>query len=109
MVSEREKGEVPPMTPEEIMATLFSMREIIDDLYRRVYNTGDEESSVKDEGGGEVGGPSKPSSPSSASSSSSGASKNYSHKKKPSNKSSHNHDFPLLKLDVKFELSIYDG
>jgi hypothetical protein len=74
------------------------MREIIDDLYRRVQKTGDRESSVKGEGGGEGGGPSEPSSPSSSSSSTNGASEHSSHKKNPSKKSSfsHAHDFPLL-------------
>jgi hypothetical protein len=35
----------------------------------------------------------------------------HSHKKNPSKKYSHyhTHDFPLLKLDVKFDFSIYDG
>jgi hypothetical protein len=30
-------------------------------------------------------------------------------RKKNSKKSSHSHDFPLLKLDVKFDLPTYDG
>jgi hypothetical protein len=109
MVSEGKEREDPPMKPEEIMATLLSKREIIDDLYRRVHKTRDKGSSVKYEWGDEGGGPSKPSSPSSSSSSSSGARKHSSHKKNPSKKSSHARDFPLLKLDVKFELPIYDG
>jgi hypothetical protein len=63
---------------------------------------------VKGEGGGEGGGPSEPPSPSSSSSSvSSEASKHSSHRKKSSKKTDHN--LPLLKLDVKFELSTYDG
>ena len=47
--------------------------------------------------------PSPPSSPSSSSSSKSWTStaRKHSHKQK--------HDMPLLKLDVKFELSMYDG
>jgi hypothetical protein len=40
MVSKGKEGEDPPMRPEEVMATLRSMREIIDDLYRRVHKTG---------------------------------------------------------------------
>jgi hypothetical protein len=62
---------------------------------------------VKEEGGGNEGGPSKLSSPSSSSSSSSEGSKNSSHTKNPSKKSDHN--IPLLKLNVKFELLTYDG
>ena len=45
------------------MATLRMMREIIDDLYQRVQKTGDGESSVKGEGGGEVSGTFEPTSP----------------------------------------------
>jgi hypothetical protein len=53
---------------------------------------------------GEGGGPSETPSPSSSS-----ASEHSSHKKKATKKSSHAHNFPLLKLDVKFKLSICDG
>jgi hypothetical protein len=60
-------------------------------------DTSEKGESIKDEGGGEGGGPSKPSSPSSSS-----TSEHSSHKKKATNKSSHPHNFPLLKLDVKF-------
>jgi hypothetical protein len=42
--------------------------------------------------------------------SSSDESEHSSHKrKKHSKKSSHSHDFPLLKLDVKFDFPTYDG
>jgi hypothetical protein len=51
---------------------------------------------------------SRPSSPPSSSSSIDGASGNSS-KNKNSKKSSHSHDMPLLKLDVKFYLRVYDG
>jgi hypothetical protein len=108
MASEGKEGEYPPMRLEEFMDTLRSMREIIDDLYRRIHKSSDEEYLVKVEGGGEGGGPKEPSSPSSSSSSTNGASEHYSHKKS-TKKSSHAHNFPLLKLDVKFELLIYDG
>jgi hypothetical protein len=63
---------------------------------------------VKVEGGCEGGGPSKPSSPLFSSSSTNQESEHSSHKK-ASKKSSHAHNLPLLKLDVKFELPIYDG
>ena len=55
--------------------------------------------------------PEPPSSPSSSSSvSSSDGSEHSSHKrKKNSKKSSRSHDFPLLNLDVKFDLLTYDG
>jgi hypothetical protein len=93
--------------------TISMMSEIIDYLHRRFQKTSDRESSVKGEGKGEGGGPSEPSSPSSSSSSSSstnGASENSCHKKNPSKKYSfsHSYDFPLLKLDVKFEFPSYD-
>jgi hypothetical protein len=52
----------------------------------------------------EGGGPSEPSSPSSSSTRG-----HYSHNKTTTKKSPHAHNFPLLKLDVKFELQIYDG
>jgi hypothetical protein len=56
---------------------------------------------VKDEGGG---GPSEPPSPYSLS-----ASEHSSHNKKSTKKTFNSHNFPLSKLDVKFELPIYDG
>ena len=37
------------------------------------------------------------------------SSEHSSHKKNNSKKFYHSHDFTLLKLDVKFELHIYDG
>jgi hypothetical protein len=58
MASKGKEGEDPPMRPEEVMATLCTMREIVDDLYQRVQRTGEAESSVKAKGGGEGGGPS---------------------------------------------------
>jgi len=61
----------------------------------------------KEEGGGNECGPLESSSPSFSSSSSSKGSKHSSHRKKPSKNSDHN--LPLLKLDVKFELLTYDG
>jgi hypothetical protein len=64
---------------------------------------------VKEDGGGDEGGPSEPSSPSSSSSYSSEESKHSSHKKNPSKKSPHDHSLSLLKLDVKFKLPTYDG
>jgi hypothetical protein len=105
MASEGREGEDPPMSPEEIMDTLRSMREIIDNFQRRIQNPVSGESSVKGERGGEGGGPSKPPSPSPSYSSK--GSKNSSHTKKSSKKSDHN--LYLLKLDVKFEFPTYFG
>ena len=51
--------------------------------------------------------PSPPSSPSSSRSSSSSSTSSKSTARKHSHK--HKHDMPLLKLDVKFELPMYDG
>ena len=82
------------------------MKETIDELEWRIQKLVSEESSVKGEVGGEGDGPSEPPSPSSSSSSFEG-SKNSSHKKNLSQKFGHN--LPLLKFDVKFELSIYEG
>jgi hypothetical protein len=48
MASEGKEGEDLHMSPEEIMATLQSMKEIIEDLQRRVQKTGEGESSVKE-------------------------------------------------------------
>jgi hypothetical protein len=56
MASEGKEGEYHPMIFEKLMDTLHSIREIIDDLYRRIHKSGDEESLVKVEGGGEGGG-----------------------------------------------------
>jgi hypothetical protein len=50
-----------------------------------------------------------PSSPSSSSSSSNGSEHSSHKRKKNSKKSSHSHYLPLLMLDVKFVLPIYDG
>jgi len=94
------------MSHEEIRATLQSLKETIDELERRIQNIVSGEYLVEGEGGGKGGGPSEPSSPSSTSSSSE-ASEHSSHKKNSSKKSDHN--MPLLKLDVKFELPTYDG
>jgi hypothetical protein len=38
MASKGKEGEDPPMSPEEMMDTLCSMREIIDDLQWRIQN-----------------------------------------------------------------------
>jgi hypothetical protein len=70
MASEKGEEEDQPMNHEEIRATLQSLREIVEDLQRRIQNPVSGESSIKGEGGGEGGGPSDPPSPSSSSSSS---------------------------------------
>jgi hypothetical protein len=59
---------------------------------------------VKYEGGGEGGGPSESPSPYSSS-----TNEHSSHKNNSTKKTSHAHNFPLLKLDAKFKLPIYDG
>jgi hypothetical protein len=87
MASEKEE-EDHPMSHEEIIAMLQSLRETIYELEWIIKIHASKEYLVKGEGGGEGGGPSKPPSPSS---------------KKI------NHNMPLLKLDVKFEFPTYDG
>jgi hypothetical protein len=88
------------------MDILLSMREIIDNLQWRIKNTVSGEYSFKGEVGDEGGGTLETPSPSSSSSSSK-ESEHSSHKNKSSKK--YNHNPPLLKLDVKFELSTSDG
>jgi len=56
MAYEGKEWEYPPMRPEEVMAILCTMGEIIDYLYQRVQKTYIE-SLVKGEGRGEIGGP----------------------------------------------------
>jgi len=98
-----------PMTHEEKIVMLQSLKQTIYELEQRIQKPTRGESSVKGEGWGEDGGPSDPPSPFSSSSSSVSyeARKHSSHRKKSSKKT--NHNLHLLKLDVKFELSTYDG
>jgi hypothetical protein len=79
---------------------------MVEELHRKAQGGAKTSVKAKGEGGGEKP-PEPTSSPLSLSPSSSSfdESEHSSHKKKPS----HPHDLPLLKLDVKFELSIYDG
>jgi hypothetical protein len=108
MASKKGEEEDQPMSHEEIRAMLQSLKETIDDLEWTIQRPRSRECSVKGEGGGEGSGPSELPSPSSSSSLvSSEASKYSSHRKNSSKKIDHN--LPLLKLDVKFELSTYDG
>jgi hypothetical protein len=98
--------EVPEMSFEELMKAFIRMKDMVEDMYFKSHPNEEEESSVKGEGGGEGGDPSKPSSPSYGN----GANEHSSKDKK----SSHTHNLlpnykPLLKLDVKFVLPIYDG
>jgi hypothetical protein len=96
------------MSFEDLTKAFLKMKRMVEGLHCK--SQGGDETLVKyeGEGGGEKP-PDPPSSPSSSSSSSSDDRKNSTHKKKPSKKYSHSHDFPLLKLDVKFDLPIYDG
>jgi hypothetical protein len=87
------------------------MKSMVEELYqetglRRNPKVEEGESSVRTEGVG-GGGPSEPSSPSSSSSTSE-ESVHPSKDKKPK-KTHHSSDMPLLKLDVKFQLTTYDG
>jgi hypothetical protein len=108
MASKKGEEEDNPISHEDIIAMLQSLKETIDELEQRIQNPASGEPSVKGEGRGEGGGPSEPPSPSSSSSSVSyEASKNSSHQKKSSKKS--NHNLPLRKLDVKLEFPTYDG
>jgi hypothetical protein len=88
----------------EFRKNFFSMSEMVkvlyDDYLERKRPILGESSKVKSEEGEDP--PQTPPSPTSSSSSSS---------KSTTRKNSHKHkqDMPLLKLDVKFELSMYDG
>jgi hypothetical protein len=95
----------------ELQKTLFTMSEMVKVLYedyleRKRHFQGE---SYKQEKSEEGKGPSKPSPspPSSPSTSSSSSISSKSTARKHSHK--HKHDMPLLKLDVKFELPMYDG
>jgi hypothetical protein len=93
---------------DDLFETFNLMKAMVEEMYEGRTKAKGEDTSEKVEpvkdGGGEGGGPSQPPSPSS-----SFASEHSSHKKKSTKKTSHAHNLSLLKLDVKFELSIYDG
>jgi len=95
----------------EFQKTLFSMSEMVKvlfDYYLEWKRPIQGEYSKKDkseEGEDPPSPPSPPSSPSSSSSSS--TSSNTTSTRKKSHK--HKHDMPLLKIDVKFVLPMYDG
>jgi hypothetical protein len=98
------EGEAPEMSLEEWLKAFMSMKEMLEALYYQNHPNEEYESSIKGEGGGEGEYPFELSSPSSGN----GANRNY------SKNSSHTHNVPpshktLLKLDVKFNLTIYDG
>lgn len=96
--------EDPMMSIEAMMDAILKMKTMVEELYNWAWEKfpKEEESLVRDEGEG-VGGDhlEPPSSPSSSLS----ESEHSSYKKK----SPHFNDFPLLKLDVKFDLLVYDG
>jgi hypothetical protein len=94
-------GEVPEMSLEEWEKTFMSMKEMVEALYYKNQPHGDEVSSVK---GGDGGGPIEPSSPSFGN----GAIGKFSKKSSPTHNELPSHKL-LLKLDVKFELLVYDG
>jgi hypothetical protein len=94
----------------EFRKTFFAMSEMMkvlyDDYLERKRPILGESSKVKSEEGEDPpktppSPPSSPSTSSSSSSSSKSTARKHSHK--------HKHDMPLLKLDVKFELPMYDG
>jgi len=80
---------------------------MVKEMYGRIMENvfKDVESSARDEGEGEGRDPLEPLSPPSSSSS---ESEHSSHKNFFSKNSSHTKYFPLLKLDVKFDLPVYD-
>ena len=94
----------------EFQKTFFAMSEMVkvlyDDYLERKRLILGESSKVKSEEGEDPhetppSAPSSPSTSSSSSTSSKSTTRKHSHK--------HKHDMPLLKLDVKFELPMYDG
>ena len=98
-------GEHPEakMGDEQFQQAFLTMQQMLGELYeyKKVRDVASSsKTSKKDKGKGKADKP--PSPPSSPSSSSSSSSTEYETKKKPKKKS-------LLKLDVKFELPIYDG
>ena len=95
----------------ELQKTLFAMSEIVRVLYedyleRKRPFQGEYSKQDKSEEGEDPPKP-PPSPPSSPSTSSSSSTSSKSTARKHSNK--HKHDMSLLKLDVKFELPLYDG
>jgi hypothetical protein len=108
------EGETSPQT-RKFEEAFFSMSEMVkvlcdDFLERKKPVLGEPFMKGKSEGKGEYSKP--PHSPPSSSSSSSSTSNASSHSTTHTiQKQTHNHkyDMPLLKLDVKFELPLYDG
>ena len=99
----RETPEVMVMGEDKFQQTFLKMQQMLGELYE--YNkvrdaTSSSKASKKDKGKGKSDKP--PSPPSSSSSSYSSSSNSYSEIEKKARKS-------VLKLDVKFELPIYDG
>jgi hypothetical protein len=94
----------------EFQKTFFAMSEMVkvlyDDYLERKRSILGESSKAKSEEGEDPPKP-PPSPPSSQSTSSSSSTSSKSTTRKYSHK--HKHDMPLLKLDVKFELPMYDG
>jgi hypothetical protein len=95
----------------ELQKTLFTMSEIVKVLYKdylehKRHFQGEYSKQEKSEEGEDPPKP-LPSPPSSPSASSSSSTSSKSTTRKHSHK--HKHDIPLLKLDVKFEFTMYDG
>lgn len=97
------RGKVPKMSHEQWKKSFMSLKEMIEALYFK-NQPNEAMASLVRGGGGEGGDPFESSSPSSGNSANRHSSKksSHTHNEPPS----HN---PLLKLDVKFDLPIYDG
>jgi hypothetical protein len=102
----------PYASEDDFFEAFQLMKAMVEELYhergqRIISKVEEDESSVREEGGVEGGGPLEPSSPSSSSYTSEASV--HSSKDKQPKKTHHSSDMPLLKLDVKFKLPTYDG
>jgi hypothetical protein len=104
-------GEEMSQNEIEFQKTLFTMSEMVNILYEDYleqkrpfqgeYSKQDKSEEAEDPPKPPPSPPSFPSSSSSSSTSATSTTRKHSHK--------HKHDMPLLKIDVKFELPMYDG
>lgn len=108
------EGEYAMMGTKAMMDAFLKMNKMVEVLYNRDQEEGalstkapkEVKLSVRAKGVGGGGDPLESPSPSSYYSS---ESEHSSYKKKSSKKYSHSHDLPLLKLDAKFDLPVFDG
>ena len=102
-----EEGE-DPRRNEAMMEAFIQMKLMVEELYNQDQKkvSKEVESLARAEGEGVGGDTLDPASPPSSSSS---ESEHSSHNKRSFNKSLYSKYFPLLNLDVKFDLPVYDG